>query len=90
MFKALIVIAALQLMVDQAMSQPNCDVVKIAEDYARARWPVDLTTDRRVVRWLEGNVWKVAFEIPPDTLGYVPEIGIDQRTCQVVSAILWQ
>ena len=90
MFKALVVVAILQLMVDQAMAQPNCDVVKIAEDYARTRWPVDLTTDRRVVRWLEGNVWKVAFEFPADTLGYVPEIGIDQRTCQVVSAVLWQ
>jgi hypothetical protein len=90
MFKALMVVAALQLTVDQAMSQPNCDVVKIAEDYARARWPVDLTTNRRVVRWLEGNVWKVTFEFPADTLGYVPEIGIDERTCQVVSARLWQ
>ena len=90
MFKALMVLTLLPLTVDQAMSQPNCDVVKIAENYARARWPVDLTTDRRVVRWLEGNVWKVTFEFPADTLGYVPEIGIDQRTCQLVSAVLWQ
>ena len=83
-------IAVLQLMVEQAMSQPNCDLVKIAEDYARTRWPVDLTTGRRVVRSLEGTVWKVRFTFPDDTLGFVPEIGIDQRTCQVVSAILWQ
>jgi hypothetical protein len=90
MFKALMVIAILQLMVDQAMSQPNCDAVKIAEDYARTRWPVDLTSERQVVIRIEGTVWKVAFELPNDTLGYVPEIGIDQRTCQVVSAKLWQ
>jgi hypothetical protein len=90
MFKALMVVAVLQLTVDQAMSQPKCDLVKIAEDYTRARWPVDLITDRRVRTWLEGDVWKVAFEIPSDTLGFVPEIGIDQRTCQVVSAVLWQ
>ncbi|TMI99426.1 MAG: hypothetical protein E6G97_22825 [Alphaproteobacteria bacterium] len=90
MFKALILVAALQLTVDEAMSQPNCDVVKIAADYARTRWPVDLTTDRRVIRSFDGNVWKVRFSLPDNTLGYVPEIGIDQRTCQVVSAVLWQ
>jgi hypothetical protein len=90
MFKAPMVVAILQSMVNQAMSQPNCDLVKIAEDYARTRWPVDLTTDRRVVSSLEGNVWKIRFTLPDDTLGFVPEIGIDQRTCQVVSAKLWQ
>jgi len=90
MFKALMLVAVLQLMVDQAMSQPNCDLVKIAEDYARTRWPVDLTTDRRVVIQLDGTIWQVRFTIPDDTLGFVPEIGIDQRTCRVVSAKLWQ
>ncbi len=90
MFKAMMAIAVLQLMVDRAMSQPNCDLVKIAEDYAKTRWPVDMTTDRRVRTWLEGNVWKVRFDLPEDALGFVPEIGIDQRTCQVVSAMFWQ
>jgi hypothetical protein len=89
MIKALI-IAILQLMAEKAMSQPGCDLVKVAEDYARARWPVDLTTGRRVVKSLEGSVWKVRFTLPVDTFGYVPEIGIDQRTCRVISAILWQ
>ena len=90
MFKALMMIAALQLMAEQAMSQPDCDLLKVAEEYARARWPVDLTTGRRVVKSLEGTVWKIRFALPIDTLGYVPEIGIDQKTCRVVSAILWQ
>ena len=80
----------LQLTVNQAIPQPNCDFVQIAKDYARARWPVDLTTDRRVVTWLEGAVTKVAFELPADALGYVPEIGVDRETCRVVSAKLWQ
>jgi len=91
MLKAVIVIVTLQSMVNQAMSQPNCDVVKIATDYTRTRWSwVDLTTDRRVITSLEGTVWKIRFTLPDDTLGFVPEIGIDQRTCQVVSAVLWQ
>jgi hypothetical protein len=83
-------VATLHFTGNQAMSQPNCDLVKIAEDYARTRWPVDMTTDRRVRTWLEGDVWKVAFELPADTLGFVPEIGIDRTTCQVVSAMFWQ
>lgn len=90
MLKIATVTATIQLLTGQAMAQPNCDFTKIAEDYARARWPVDLTTGRRAVRRLDGSVVKVAFELPEDTLGFVPEIGIDQRTCQVVSAILWQ
>jgi hypothetical protein len=65
-------------------------LVKIAQDYARSRWPVDLTTDRRVVKSLEGTVWKIRFTLPDDMLGFVPEIGIDQQTCRVVSAVLWQ
>jgi hypothetical protein len=87
---AMTAIAALQLTASQAMAQPNCDLVKIAEDYVRTRSAVDMTTDRRVRTWLEGTVWKVRFDLPEDTLGFVPEIGIDQRTCQVVSAKLWQ
>ena len=90
MFKALMTIAVLQLMAEEAMSQPNCDLVKVAEDYARARWPVDLTTGRRVVKSRDGTVWKVRFTLPVDTFGYVPEIAVDQKTCRVVSAILWQ
>jgi hypothetical protein len=84
------VVAMIQSMVNQAMSQPNCDLVKIAEDYVRTRSPIDMTTDRRVRTWLEGTVWKVRFDLPEDALGFVPEIGIDPRTCQVVSAKLWQ
>jgi hypothetical protein len=72
--------AALQLAGSQALSQPNCDLVKIAEDYVRTRSPIDMTTDRRVRTWLEGTVWKVRFDLPEDALGFVPEIGIDQRT----------
>ena len=88
--KTLIVIAMLHLAADHAMPQPNCDVLKIAQDYAKSRWPVDLTSDRRVISWVEGNIHTLRFDLPEDTLGFVPEIGIDEKTCQVVSAILWQ
>lgn len=90
MLKTAIVTITIHLLVGQAMAQSNCDFIKVAEDYAKARWPVDLTSDRRVVSWLEGAVTKVAFELPANSLGYVPEIGIDKRTCRVVSAKLWQ
>ena len=89
MLKTVLMTATIHMLVGQIMAQPNCDFIKVAEDYARARWPVDLTTDRRVVTWLEGAVTKVAFELPADALGYVPEIGVDRETCRVVSAKLW-
>jgi hypothetical protein len=90
MFKALMMAAMFHLIGGQAMAQPTCDVVKIAEDYAKARWPVDLATDRHGRHWPDGAVIKVAFELPPDSLGDVPEIGIDPQSCRVVSAKLWQ
>jgi hypothetical protein len=90
MLKTTIVTVTIHLLAGQAMAQSNCNFIKIAEDYAKARWPVDLTTDRNAVTWPDGVVIKVAFELPPDALGFVPEISIDTQTCQVVSAKLWQ
>jgi hypothetical protein len=91
MFKALMVLAILQSTVNQAMSQSNCDFVKIAEDYVRQRWPfIDVTTERRAVSEPSGAYWQVTFKLPDDTLGYVPEVRIDRRTCQVVGAQVWQ
>ena len=86
----MIVAAAVQLTGNEAMPQPNCDVVKIAEDYVRQRWPFIDVTDRRRLTSVEGAIWKVRFTLPDDTLGFVPEVGIDQRPCQIVSAIVWQ
>ena len=90
MFKALTVVAVIQSMVNQAMPQSNCDVIKIAEDYVRIRWPFIDITNRRPSRMIDGDVWKVAFELPEDTLGYVPEVSIHQGTCQVIGAVVWQ
>ena len=84
------VVAMIQSMVNPAMSQPNCDLVKIAEDYVRQRWSFIDVTDRRRTNSVEGAVWKVRFTLPDDTLGYVPEVTIDRKTCQVVGAVVWQ
>lgn len=91
MFKALTVFAMIQSMGNQAMPLPNCDFVKIAEEYVRQRWPfIDTTTERRAVSLPIGAYWQVTFKLPDDTLGYVPEVTIDRSTCQVVSAVVWQ
>jgi len=90
MFKALKVVAILQAMVDPATWQPNCDVVKIAEDYVRARLPFIVIANRRWSSSEEGGVRVVRLELPDGHLGFVPEINIDQRTCQVVAAKVWQ
>ena len=82
--------AALQLTGNQAMSQPNCDVAKIAEDYVRTRLPFIVIANRHWSRSVEGEVWTVRLELPEGSLGFVPEITVDQRSCQVVSAKVWQ
>jgi hypothetical protein len=80
------VIATLQLMVNQAMSQPNCDVVKIAESYVRTRYPFIDIADREAVTSATDALWQVTFELPQGALGFVPIISIDRKTCAVVRA----
>ncbi|MGB9364689.1 MAG: hypothetical protein WCE79_01615 [Xanthobacteraceae bacterium] len=90
MFKILMVVGTMQPMGNLAMITSNCNVVKIADDYVQARWPQFDFTDRRRSSVVEGNVWKVRFLLPDGSLGYEPEISIDQKTCRVVDAIIWQ
>jgi hypothetical protein len=91
-FLASITVAAMfQLMGNRAMSQQNCDVVKIANDYVRANFPfIDTNPDRRVVILSVGEYSQVTFHLPDRYLGFVPEITVDPQTCQVVSAKVWQ
>jgi hypothetical protein len=89
----LTIVATLQLMGNQAMPQSDCDIVKIARAYVETRFPfIDITSHRRVVTSQIGAYWQVTFDFdPPATyLGFVPEITVDPRTCQVVSAKVWQ
>ena len=87
----MIAAATFQLTGTQAMSQPNCDVVKIAENYVKTHFPfIDTEPDRRVVTLPIGAYWQVTFKLPFGYLGFVPEITVDPRTCQVVSAKVWQ
>jgi hypothetical protein len=91
MFKALMMIAVLQLMAEEAVSQPNCNVVRIAEDYVKAHFPfIDTASDRSVVSLPVGPFLQITFDLPEGYLGFVPEITVDPRTCQVVSAKVWQ
>ena len=80
------VVAVLQLMMDHAMPQPNCDVVRIAEDYIRTRYPFIDPAERQPVTSVAGAVWQVAFELPKGAFGFVPIVSIDRKTCAVVGA----
>ena len=73
------------------MPQPNCDVVKIANEYVKAHFPfIDTKPDRRVTTLPIGTYWQVIFHLPEGFLGFVPEITVDPKTCQVVAAKVWQ
>jgi len=72
------------------MPQPNCDIVRTAEDYVRAHFPFIQIGNRRWSSSDQADLWKVRLELPDGHLGFVPEIMVDPRTCQVVSAKVWQ
>jgi hypothetical protein len=87
------VVATLQVVGNPAMPQPNCDVVTIARAYVEAHFPfINVASNRRVVSAPVGAYWHVTFDFdePARYLGFVPEITVDPRTCQVVSAKVWQ
>lgn len=84
------VVATLQLTGNHAMSQQNCNVVSIADEYARTHFPFIRIGDRRWSSSLEADLWTVRLELPDGHLGFVPEITVDPRTCQVVRAKVWQ
>ncbi len=79
-------IAALQLMVNQTMSQPECNMFRVAEDYIAKRYPFIDLAERHPVTSESANVWEVRYELPQGTLGFVPVISIEKRTCAVVRA----
>jgi hypothetical protein len=86
------VVTTLQLMGNPAMPQPTCDVVGIARAYVETHFPFIIASKRRVVSSPVGDYWQVTFDFdePGRYLGFVPEITVDPKTCQVVSAKVWQ
>ena len=72
------------LMVSSTMSRPKCDLLKIAHDVMAREFALTDLSYRHPVVSESDNVWTVRFELPPDSLGFVPVIDIDKRTCAVV------
>ena len=84
------VAATLQLMVNQAMSQPKCDIVKLAEEYIAKQYPSFDPTGMKLVVSETLALWEVTYELPRDMLGGAPIISIDKRTCTIVRAQITQ
>src|SRR5205823_8048683 len=84
------VAATLQLMVNQAMSQPTCDIVKLAEEYIAKQYPSFDPTGMKPVVSETMALWEVTYELPQDMLGGAPIISIDKRTCTIVRAQITQ
>ncbi len=84
---AVIAVAAVfQLMVEQVMSQPGCDMLRVAQEYIAKRYPsFDPAGLKRVVSE-QGNLWQLTYELPTGMLGGAPIITIDKRTCAIVRA----
>lgn len=80
------VVAAFQLMVDQTMSQPNCDTLRVAQEYNAKRYPSFDPAGLKLVISEKGNLWELTYELPKGMLGGAPIITIDKRTCTVVRA----
>ena len=56
--------ATLQSTGNQAKSQPNCDVVKIAEECVRTHLPFIQISNRRWSSSVDSNIWIARLELP--------------------------
>jgi hypothetical protein len=77
---------AVQLMASQTMAQPKCDTLKIALEYIATRYPHFDSAGLKQIISEQDNLWELTYELPADTLGGVPIITIDTRTCTIVRA----
>jgi NTF2 fold immunity protein of polymorphic toxin system component len=75
-----------QMTPNQTMSQANCNVLKIAHEYIASRYPLFDAAGLTPVISEQGSLWRLTYELPRGTLGGVPIITIDRRTCRVVRA----
>lgn len=82
----MIVVATLQLVDNEPMAQQVCVPLKSAVEYIARRFPHFDSTGLKEVVNERGNLWELTYELPRGTLGGVPIITIDKRSCQIVRA----
>ena len=80
----LALIALLELTASQTMAQPRCDMLKLAQEYIDRQYPAFDASGLRPIISETGNLWELTYELPRGTLGGVPTITIDKRSCTVV------
>jgi hypothetical protein len=72
-------------MVNEAMAQPKCDLMKIATETIARRYPSFDPTGLQPVISEKGQLWELTYALPAGTLGGTPVVTIDKGTCAVVS-----
>ena len=82
--------AMLPLTGNQAMSEPQCDFMKLAEDYIAKLFPSFNSTGMKLVISEDDHLWEMTYRLPSHMLGGAPVITIHKRTCLVVRAQLTQ
>lgn len=82
--------AALPFMGSQTVSQPKCDVAKIAEGVIAKHFSFYDSTGMKPVISESNQVWEFTYQLPRHMLGGAPVITIDKQTCAVVRIELTQ
>ena len=75
-----------QLIAGVIMAQSQCDFFGIAQRFIAQRYPSFGATDLRPLISETDNVWELTYQLPRGTLGGVPTITIDKRSCKIVRA----
>ena len=68
------------------MSQPKCDMLRLAREYISKRYPSFDAAGLEPIISESENLWELTYELPRGTLGGAPIITVDKRTCKVIRA----
>lgn len=84
------VVATLQLTGNQAMPQPKCDFMKVAEDFIAKQFPFFNSTGKTLVISEDDQLREMTYRLPVHMLGGAPIITIDKQACAIVRVQLTQ
>jgi hypothetical protein len=70
----------------KTMSQPKCNILKIAHAYILQNYPTFDSAGLKPVISQTGKSWQVTYDLPTGMLGGAPIITIDKGSCKVVRA----
>jgi len=75
---------SLQNQDSNAMTGAACNPISVAMQFIAGKYPSFQSTGLKPLISERGNLWQITYQLPEGTIGGVPTVIVDKRTCEVV------